>query len=510
MKLTQWLIGLLLLLGVAFSSPVSAQLAWDPKEFMGVDEITPGMTGYGKTVFLGTKVEKFDIEVVGVLKKIDFGFDMILVRVKNGPVVDKRFQTVEGMSGSPIYINDRLIGAYAYGWEFQQEAIAGVTPIANMLECSAPGSVTPPLVGSLVPREKVLHIGTHLISRVKIASCTTEAQALQAQSDPTTMVLSPVATPLFVSGMSDAAMAPLQKLFGRYNMEAMPGPGAVDGPAPPLEPGSAVAVSLMEGDANMSAVGTVTYVKGNTVLCFGHPFTDTGIPDLSIQEGDINLPLSAAYVHGILSSAKSSFKLASPMGRVGATTSDREFAVAGELNKQASTVPVSLFLSEPERHFTRRYSVDLIQVPELTPVLLYFFVLYNGANLMGNAQADQGTFTARMILSTAKYGDIERNQIYAPMASLAPIPMMDFFLLPDALMMNPYESVKLDKVFIDLKYSHKRNLASIEKITPDRAIAHPGETVNFTVKIHPFDKPVETRNIAVKVPESVSEPRWQW
>ncbi len=114
---------------------------------MGVDEITPGMTGYGKTVFQGTKVEKFNIEVIGVLKKVDFGFDMILVRVKDGPVVDRKFQTVEGMSGSPIYINDRMIGAYAYGWDFQQEAVAGVTPIANMLECTEPGSVTPPLVG---------------------------------------------------------------------------------------------------------------------------------------------------------------------------------------------------------------------------------------------------------------------------------------------------------------------------------------------------------------------------
>jgi len=495
-KQTQWLIGLLLVLLGALACPSSAQVTWDPKEFMGIDEINPGMTGYGKTVFEGTKIEKFDIEVIGVLRKVDFGFDMILIKVKSGPVLDKKFQTVEGMSGSPIYIDDRLIGAYAYGWEFQQEAIAGVTPIANMLECTQPGSVTPPLVGSLVPRDKVLKIGSHTITRIKVASTTTDAQALQAKSDPTTMVLSPVATPLFVSGMSDSALAPLQKLFSRHNMQVLAGPGQVAGPSPKLEAGSAVAVSLMDGDANLSAVGTVTYVKGDTVLCFGHPFTGMG---------QMDMPLSTAYVHGILSSAKSSFKLASPIERVGATISDRQFAVAGTLNKPCNTLPVSLYLNEPERQFTRRYAVDMIQNPELTPLILYLLVLSNGAGQMGDLAQDQGSFTARMVVSTDKYGDITQDMVHAPMASASPLPFLDFYLLTSALAQNPYETVPIKKIFIDLKYSHERNVASIEKVISDHEVVHPGDTVNLTVKIRPFNKPVETRNITVKVPENMRD-----
>ena len=142
MKRIWCFLGLLFLLVGAYSHAF-AKLAWDPKEFMGVEEIHPGMTGYGKTVYSGTKVETFNVEVVGVLQHIDFGFDMILIKVTSGPVVDRKLQTVEGMSGSPIYIDGRLIGAYAYGWDFQQEPLAGVTPIAAMLECTEPGSAIP-------------------------------------------------------------------------------------------------------------------------------------------------------------------------------------------------------------------------------------------------------------------------------------------------------------------------------------------------------------------------------
>ncbi|MHB9130676.1 MAG: SpoIVB peptidase S55 domain-containing protein [Armatimonadota bacterium] len=497
MKRLSWLFCLLLLLLGAWTSSASAQLAWDPKEFMGVDEITPGMVGYGKTVYQGTKIEKFDIEVIGVLKKVDFGFDMILVKVTSGPVVERKLQTVEGMSGSPIYIDDRLIGAYAYGWNFQQEPIAGVTPIASMLECTQPGTVVTPLVGSLVPRKGVITIGNKVISRIKVAPTQSEAALQQAKADPTTMVLSPVATPIFVSGMPDAAIKPMQKLFDSYNIRALPGPGQVDGEAPALEAGSAVGVSLMEGDANLTAVGTVTYVKGDTVLCFGHPF---------MGAGKVNMPMSAAYVHGIVNSGLSSFKMASPMGRVGTATSDRQFALAGITGQKPDTLPVTISLTDSSRNFTRRYAVDMVNDYHFTPVLFYLYVLFNGASQMGDFMADEGTFTARAIVSTDKFGNIEQNLVVAPQMSDMPIPMAELYFLTDLLMQNPYEPVKLTNIFVDVKHTPERNIATIEKVTPDRLVARPGEMVNLDVSIRPFGKPLETRRVTVTVPKYAPEP----
>ncbi len=148
--------------------------------------------------------------------------------------------------------------------------------------------------------------------------------------------------------------------------------------------------------------------------------------------GNINMPLSAAYVHGILSSAKSSFKLASPMGRVGVATSDRQFAVAGELDKKAATVPISLFLSEPERNFTRRYSVELVadSGTDSRGAHTITVLLVGGAGQMGDLQLDQGTFTTRMILSTDKYGDIERQPGLCADGLALANPAGGFLLLP--------------------------------------------------------------------------------
>ncbi len=500
MKHHGWLCGLMLVVLVLSAVMASAQLAWDPKEFMGVEEITPGMVGYGKTVFQGTKVETFDIEVVGVLKKVDFGFDMILIRVTSGPVVDRKLQTVAGMSGSPIYIDDRLIGAYAYGWDFQQEAIAGVTPIANMLECTQPGAVTAPLVGSLIPKNKVLTIGNKRITRVEVASTLGDAQRQQAKADPTTMVLAPAATPLFASGISDGMLKPLQKFFDRYNVHVMDGPGpggAMDGPTPKLEAGSAVAVSIMEGDANLSAVGTVTYVKGDTVLAFGHPMFGLG---------KIDMPMDVAYVNGIINSSWSSFKMASPIGRVGTATSDRAFALGGKVGQVPNTLPIGMYLTDASRNYTRRYQVEMMNSPDFTPFLLYTYVMKNGAEQLGNLSWDEGTFSMRAVVSTDKLGDIEQNLVYAPQASASMLPMGELAFLTDSLMQNPYEPVKVSKIFMDIKYSPERNTASIEKITPDRPVVRPGETVNLTVKIRPYGKPVETLKIPVKVPAYASEP----
>lgn len=492
-----WLVVYMALWLVICMNAASAQLQWDPKEFMGIEEIKPGMVGYGKTVFKGTKIETFDVEVIGVLRKVDFGFDMILIKITSGPVVEKKLQTVDGMSGSPIYINDRLIGAYAYGWNFQQEAIGGVTPIKAMLECSLPGAVDPPLTGNLVPSNKVLHIGDRLITHVSVAATEQDGEALQAKSAPTTMVLTPVSTPIFVSGMSDKALGPLQKLLGRYNLRVMAGPGDVEGPAPPLEAGSAVAVSLVEGDANLSAVGTVTYVKGNTVLAFGHPFM--GI-------GKIDLPMAPAYVHGVLSSSLSSFKLASAFSNIGRVHSDRSYAVAGTIGEKASTIPVSLYLTDKSRNFTRRYMVEMMDHPDFSPLLLYQYVIYSGVMQMGDLMSDEGTFTGRMLVKTDKLSDIDHQVVVSPRTSFFEMPFANFYLLTDLLQTNPYEEVKIDSIFVDVSYQPGKNYAQVEKVIADRPVARPGETVNLTVKVRPYGKALETYTVPVQVPENATEP----
>ncbi len=493
MKL-KWLV-LIISIVVICNTSVFAKLAWDDNEFLSADQLHGGLKGYGKTVYEGTKIEKFDIEIVGVLHNVDINFDMILIKVLNGPVTDRKMQSVAGMSGSPIYINDKLIGAYAYGWNFQNEAIAGVTPIAAMLDCTEPGA-TKIASGNYKPEKGLLKIGDKLITRVTIADNMVDANKMNALNDPTTMVLSPVSTPLFVTGLPDSALKPLQAVFEKYNVRVMQGAtmdgvgaGSLDANAK-LEPGSAVAVSLVEGDANLSAVGTVTYVKDNTALCFGHPFMGLG---------KINFPMSAAYVHGIISGMQGSFKLASPCGRVGTAVSDRNFALAGIIGMEPDTIRAIMTLTDDSRNLKSDFAVDVCNSQQFTPFIMYAWLMLGGAGQLGNLQTDEGTYTADTIFETDKLGNLRQHFVSSPAAG-GSMPMMDFMRLTDVLINNPYEPIKIKRLFLNLKYAPEKNIAIIESVTPDRMVVKPGDTVNFDVKIRPFGKPTENTIISVKVP----------
>jgi hypothetical protein len=254
---------------------------------------------------------------------------------------------------------------------------------------------------------------------------------------------------------------------------------------------------LMTGDADLSAVGTVTYAKGDTLLIFGHPF---------LGKGDINMPVSAAYVHGIVNSAMSSFKLASPIGQAGTAIIDRDYGVTCDLSQKPKTIPIQLFLKDSQRNFDKRYQAEVISDPQLTPVILYEYVLSSGAGQMADLSSDPGTFSAKTILTTDKLGEITQNMVVSPEASSGMMPMSEFYLLADMLMQNPYEPVQITKAYVDLTYTPGRNIATIEKITLDRPVARPGETVNVRVKIRPYGKPVEERTVSVTIPQYIDEP----
>lgn len=496
MRRINWLFGVMLLLLGASAFSASAKLTWDDKEFMSIREISPGMRGYGKTVFQGTKIETFNIEVVGILRKIDFGFDMILIKVLDGPVVDRKLQTVAGMSGSPIYIDDRLIGAYAYGFSFQQEPIAGVTPISAMLDCTEPGSADPGKSTRTLADAGGIKIGGRLFTGAKIATNAAEALQLKGTVTDNTLIMTPVATPVFINGMNERALKPLQQLFDKYNLQAAPGPGGrTDEKAPQLEAGSAVGISLMSGDSNMAAVGTVTYVKDDTVLCFGHPF---------MGRGNINMPLSVCYIDGIVSSASSSFKLGSPIGKpVGTATSDRKFALAGKVGQVSETIKGLLYLKDDIRTLDNRYSVEVINDPEFAPILLYLYFMVGGAADLGDVMGSgEGTYTGKMVMSTDKYGDISFDSVFAPEIGAWDMPMFELYTLSGFLLRNKYEPVKINQVYVNMSFVPGRNFANIEKIIPDRLVARPGEDVNFTVKIRPYGKPVEEKIVKVHIPEN--------
>ncbi|MCD5401397.1 hypothetical protein LR013_02225, partial [candidate division NPL-UPA2 bacterium] len=275
--------------------------------FMGVEELRSGMRGIGRTVFSGTKVEDFDVEILGVLENVWPRGDLILVRLEGGPL--ERTGVISGMSGSPIYIEGRLIGALAYAWPFSREAIAGVTPIKDML--------------SIWEADKNI--------RGDEASWSWE-QPLTGESGPGAFTLKPLPSPLTLSGFDPQVIREMELTLSRFGFLITQGGG---GAAPEKEevslvPGAAVGVPLIKGDLNATVIGTLTYRRGDKILALGHPM---------LFGGTVDLPLSGAYIQALMPSQFISFKLGSATQTVGRISQDRRAAIAGEVGNFARMIP---------------------------------------------------------------------------------------------------------------------------------------------------------------------------
>ncbi len=493
---------LLLLIVLALCAlPLRAELSWDSKAFMPVSEIKVGMIGYGKTVLHDTTIESFPIKVIGIMKGWDYDDDLILIQVTGGPIVDKGYGSIEGMSGSPIYINNRLIGAYALGWSGQKDPIAGVTPIAAMLESYHTGSSKPPVSGTYRTASQPVRVHGQSYTQVTVARNTASKPA------PGTLTLTPLATPVYVSGLAGAQLSTLQKTLEPLNLTVMPAaaapPKAVAKPVK-LEPGAMVGAGLFMGNIDGFAMGTVTYVKGNTILAFGHPFTNLG---------DVELPMVTAYVQTVVRTQASSFKLATRLAKVGTLVRDASHGVAGIVGKTPHLLVADMTVRNAETGFTRHLHEEFPQSRFFTARYLFSIAVYHalltaGAPQDGSLDSDfTGMYSARFVYETEKYGTFEQHMSAAARVGGVNMPLVEGFLLTDTLYSNPFEPVTVQHFTADIDYYPHADTARIIDLTPDRYAVRPGETVTLTVKLQPYGKPVETRTVSVRIPDNLTSPQ---
>ncbi len=470
-------------------------------EMLTVDEIRPGMKGIGKTVFMGTKIESFGITVVGVLRKVDFDGDIILIRITSGPPVTKGFGVIAGMSGSPIYVNGKLIGALAYAWSFAKSPIAGVTPIAQMLEAFRPGSCPAQRQGTLRAAQPFALDGQR-IERAVVSPSAPQASSLGAGS----ITLVPVATPVLVTGMSTKIMDELRKALKPLGLMPMAGAGGAGSFTTKMAPGQAVGARLVGGDLDLTAVGTVTYVKDDVVLAFGHPMAALGATDL---------PLVAAYVHGILPSSELSFKLASGGQALGRFTEDRPWCIGGHLGGKSDLIAGSLKITDRDRGVVRQYGVDVIRNHSLTSMLM---VVLLGAAIESVGPPAEGTTSARFAIEAQGLPRLERENTYTVegdgsiLALLfgamgAESPEGELSQILDVLRSSEFGEARIGRVAVEVEMSKVRRLARIE----DAYIASPtvraGDSANVALTIRTSDGGLVYRNEMVHIPKDCSPGR---
>ena len=456
-----------------------------PPPILKLDDVRPGMRGVGKTTFEGTRVAEFEVEVVGVLREIGPDQDLILARCTGGPLAETRI--LSGMSGSPVFIDGRLIGAIAYSWGFSTDSIAGITPIEEMLAVAArdraAGSARQAATG---PFER---LGPDLDADVLAEFFRSRWASAFA---PGSAGIAPLTLPVSIAGLPPAGFAALAPVLGNAGFLAVQGGSgaAAAGSPPPLEPGSAIGVKLVRGDVEIAATGTVTWVDGDRILAFGHPLFGLG---------DVDFPMTAARVEALLPSLMQSARLATPLAEVGALRQDRPSAVAGALGAGAAMIPVRLQYQGADG-VRASYAFDLVADPVLAPVLLYYTL--NGV-LAGRDRA-VGSLSLRLaegsVIRLRDEGDIALDNVFSGTTATAYATGIGAFVL-HLLLNNAWSPPRVEGINLILEYASAPRAARIRRVTLDRYRARPGDAVRASVVLQPYRGPDVVVEREIRIPD---------
>ena len=477
-----------------------------------------GMRGVAYSVFQGTKIEKFNVEILGSLERVMGGGDLVMIRVLDGPVVKRQSGIIQGMSGSPVYVNGKLLGAIAIGFGFPKEPIGGVTPITQMIEATLPDNSKPKLpvkiAGGFVDEtyraKSPIRVANRLVSQVDV-SLNPRKAAFSGSPLSSTMTMRPCTRLILLSGVSPNNIGRWNRMFAPYGLTPMISGGMMSsamraqvfGPSSKksnvkanLAPGAAIGVQLASGDIDATGIGTVTYRLGNRVLAFGHPMFGLG---------SVSMPMTTAYVHDIFPSYEISFKLASPIQSVGELQQDSAFAVGGTIGRRAQTIPLRIHIQDPAKKINRRFNVRLIKDPLFTPELLTSILSEAVQTTLG--LDSNKTIKTSLNLKLSNGPDIRRfNTSYAGDVVIASAlsEVLDTLSLTQQ---NPFEKGTLAGLDFNVEVVPGRSTARIRRIFADRNRVKAGESVIVSVELEPTGKPDEIVTQRFTVPVPADAPR---
>lgn len=343
-------------------------------KFFPVEQVKPGMRAVGYTVFEGSEPRKFELQILGVMKGFQNpGQSAVLAKLLGAEF--EHIGVFAGMSGSPVYIDGKLLGAVAFGFPFAKDAIAGITPIQQMVEVFEQKQLE-----KTQPSDKPRSVS---FSEIAFSENSTEFKnfverlnapnnGAQAVGAPNSQVLTPIATPLAITGVPPEVIAKFAAQFQALGLNPVAGvAGAAEisemkkADENTLKPGATIVVALVRGDVSISAAGTVTWRDGNRIYAFGHPWLTIGVADFSMHEGEVIT---------VMPSQNSSFKLVVPTATVGAMRGDRSTGMYGELGVAAKMIPVEINL-QTSRGEKKTYTFEMVRDRYLTPILTQMAVL---------------------------------------------------------------------------------------------------------------------------------------
>jgi hypothetical protein len=430
------------LVSLILTAIIGAPFATGQISIYPLRDVRAGQHAIGKTVFQGNKIEEFQVEILGVLENVGPRQSIILARLSGGPLQETG--VMQGMSGSPVYMDGRLVGAVALAFNFSKEPIAGIRPIEEMLAVGDPAQP--------------------------------EARKVASNSDSLASKLIDIATPVSFSGFTAGTLdqfAPQLKKLGLEPRQGVSSGGKLPsqlGAAASLRPGDMIAVELLSGDMSIGAEGTVTAVDGKSIYAFGHQF---------MSVGNTELPFARAEVLTLLPNLSSSFKIASPLEWMGAITQDRSTSIYGELGRKADTVPVAITVRDGRRA-PLAYHMQMIQDRVLSPYILQTAV-YSAMDatertlglasysLRGGVEFVSGAPPLKLDNSYA--GDFNvplqaSSGVASPLASI---------------LGAGFDALKIKSINLEIEASEHKRFLQVDQITASPKQVHPGGSVELAV-----------------------------
>jgi hypothetical protein len=456
------------------------------------EQLHPGMKGYGLSVFQGTKPERFNVEIVGVLNNALPKQDMILIRMSGHDL--EKSKVVAGMSGSPVYIDDKLIGALAYGWTFETDPIAGVTPIHNMMaELTRPYVPPSTLSTSIAPGHPSLAPAMFALPHAPFSQIADDSS-----------VPRPLLCPLSLGGFSPRVIERFAPRFTGWGMMPIAAGGGGGAALPrrsgDMEAGGSIGVELMRGDLNMAAVGTATYVDKNRILAFGHPF---------FSGGSEQAPAVLAEVHTIMSSLERSFKMATPVAEIGAMVGDWQSCIVADAKVQAKMIPISIDAANRDTGQSEHYDVEVMKNQIFTPQLVVMAIAESVAAASGSSQDTTARISVSAELGPTQSGKPSRTMtvvdtFFTPGGGLLD---MDALMPLVAIFNTPFGNPTVTHIGVTVDATLTRQTAEIKRAYFDKSEVERGETVPLNIVIKPFGQAEVTKTILIPVPAATDTMR---
>jgi hypothetical protein len=438
-------------------------------------DVRAGQRGIGKTIFAGDRIEEFQVEILGVLENLGPKQSVILARLSGGPL--EKTGVIQGMSGSPVYIDGRLVGAVALGFSFAKDPIAGIRPIEDMLRLSDQPIAREPGTASL------LNAPLDWFSKSVRPVSSAGGELIE------------IATPLSFNGFTSSALEHFAPELRKLGLEPRQGVSS-GGHIPPklgdpklLHPGGMITVQLMSGDMSIGADGTITEIDGARIYAFGHRF---------LAVGGTELPFARADVITTLANTQSSFKISSAREWMGTITQDRSASVYGETGRRATTVPLTINIGNG-RHAPFTYNMQMVNDRVLSPFILQMAV-YSAIDATERTLG-LGSFALRGEIQFPRgVPPLKLDNTYSGDFNV-PLQASLGVATPLAYVLNAgFDALKVQGITLSISSSERKRVLQIDQVTPSKKDAHPGDAITLTVTFLGDNGAETQREIQYKVP----------